>query len=78
MGLAESGKSVAGKLKGSIGEGRPHYSQVPQRLLVQGAVEAVNLFLAVFLDGIQGGTAAHYLQNIAAGSRGAHRLASVS
>lgn len=43
----------------------------PQKLLVQGAVEAVNLLLAVFPDGVQGGPAAYHLQHIAARSRGA-------
>lgn len=45
--------------------------QGPQELLVQGAVEAVNLLLAVFPDVVQGGPAAYNLQHIAARSRGA-------
>lgn len=47
-------------------------SQVPQGLLVQGAVEAVDLLLAVLPDGVQAGATAHHLEHVAAGSRGAH------
>lgn len=46
-------------------------------LLVQGAVEAVNLLLAVLPDGVQGGPSTHHLQHVAVGSKGARGLASL-
>lgn len=43
-------------------------SQVPQGLLVQGAVEAVDLLLAVLPDGVHAGSPAHHLQHVAGGA----------
>ena len=63
-----------GSWRGPAGEEGPIMGPVPQGLLVQGAVEAVDFLLAVFLDGVKGGPAAHHLQHVAMGSRGSKGL----
>lgn len=69
---------MAGKQEGSAGERGQIVGRVPQELLVQWAVEAVNLLLAVFPDGVHRGPAAYHLEHVAARCRGAHGLASGS
>ena len=66
-----------GSWRGPAGEEGPIMGLVPQGLLVQGAVKAVDFLLAVFLDGVEGGPAAHHLQHVAVGSRGSKGLSGV-
>lgn len=66
-----------GSWRGPAGEEGPIMGLVPQELLVQGAVEAVDFLLAVFLDGVKGGPAAHHLQHVAVGSRDSKGLSGV-
>lgn len=66
-----------GSWRGPAGEEGPIMGPVPQGLLVQRAVEAVDFLLAVLLDGVKGGPAAHHLQHVAMGSRGSKGLSGV-
>lgn len=67
---------MAGKQERPAEERGRIAGRVPQALLVQGAVEAVNLLLTVFLDGVHRGPAAYHREHVAAGCRGAHGPAS--
>lgn len=71
-------RSVAGKQEKPFEERGQTVGGIPQTLLVQGAVEAVNLLLAVFNESVHRGPTAYHLEHVAARCRGARGLASES